>query len=328
MNLHRLADSISGLVYTTLARAAVVAGPREVDAFLASAHREAPRPPSCVPRVEWHPAGRAWGLEQERFAFPSPAPSGEPYNDTVHGVRWRRPPADPARSADRDIAIVALHGASEPWFVIERILLGPLVSGSVHVVAMAHPYHMDRQPELSLRSGQMMLSGDLPRLVRGVWQSAADAAGLVLALRAEGYRRVALVGVSLGGNVAGWTLTLVPVDGACLLEPAVDLFATFWQSPIGTGIRQTARAAGVDEAQAHEMLALGSLQGLPEPLVPCDRLGIIHGREDLICPPEPIELLVAQWGSPRVWTMTGGHRTMALQVRRIRQIMCALLGSC
>jgi dienelactone hydrolase len=332
MNSHQVVDVVEGWIRSRQEQAPVESTVGDLDRFLDVDPREvhpevepadlvldSPErtrslmgrlPPSRLPRIE------------RSFEFQSPVESPHSANDTVHGVRWHGEGHDSASAA-----VVMLHGAFAPSFSAERILSTPLLRRDVHCFAMAEPYHMQRAPDASEYSGQYLLSGDVPRFVDGLVQAVADVRTLVVTLREEGYDRIFLSGISLGGNVVGQAVTMADVDGATLAIPAVDLGETLGRAPIAKGIRRAARRAGFSEPDVREAMRVVTPRLLGSPVPDPSDLYVVYGRWDRQAPPEPIEALLREWEGVTAMRYPAGHRTMGLRIFELRHQMAGWIDA-
>ncbi|HJK96804.1 MAG TPA: hypothetical protein RMF84_06260 [Polyangiaceae bacterium LLY-WYZ-14_1] len=215
--------------------------------------------------------------------------------------------------------VIMFHGGFAPSFAAERLVARPFLTAGIDVVALCLPYHMNRAPEDSSYSGQYLLSGDVPRLVRGFAQAPQDAVALTLGLRNEGYARVFAGGISLGGNVAAQLATLVELDFLYMLIPAVDPFETLWNTPIGAGIVRAAHAHGFSDETVEAAMGLITPRLLGPPKVQPGRMRIVLGRHDLLCPPEPIDALARAWSAEDIERLPCGHRSLALHLAGVRR---------
>lgn len=251
---------------------------------------------------------RSVGAKTDRFTFLSAAPSGDAQNDGVHGERWR------AKEQISQAAVIMFHGGFAPSFAAEKLIAPPFLKAGIDIFAMALPWHMGRAPAQAVYSGQYLLSGDVPRLVRGFAQGAQDAAALALALRMHGYERVFAGGVSLGGNVAAQLAVLIELDFVYMLIPAANPFVTLWRTPIGAGIVRAARRAGFADETVAEAMRLITPRLLGAPRTPPERMRIVMGKHDLLCPPTPIEALAEAWSITDVERLDCGHRSFAIHL--------------
>lgn len=264
----------------------------------------------------------AHGLQGgDRFTFDSPVPSGNPANDCVNAWRWR------AGETPSDAAVIMLHGGFAPSFAAEKLFAPPFLKSGVDVFAMALPWHMERAPAEAAYSGQFLLSGDVPRLVRGFAQGAQDAAALATALRLWGYSRVCVGGISLGGNVAAQVAVLAELDYVYTLIPAADPFVTLWKTPIGAGVVRAARVAGFPDETVAEAMRLITPRELGPPRTPPNRIRIVMGKHDLLCPPDPIEALADTWSVTDIERLGCGHRSFAMHLMSVRRRLAETVRS-
>ncbi|WP_127596031.1 hypothetical protein [Nitratireductor alexandrii] len=100
----------------------------------------------------------------DRFSFESPAPSGDPANDLVHGMRWRAG-AKPSKAA-----VIMLHGGFAPFFAAEKLIAPPFLKAGIDVLALALPLHMERARAGGARSvgvGGVSLGGLVTQQIAG-----------------------------------------------------------------------------------------------------------------------------------------------------------------
>ncbi len=320
--IHHAADRLNGWLVARRQQAPIASDLADLEELSTLAERD---PRALLRPVE--SAAIAFDPEEgarskvETFAFSSPAPFGDSANDRVHGERWLA--ADrPSKSA-----IVMLHGGFAPSWLAERLMAHPFLAKRIDVFVIALPWHMDRAPSSSGYSGQYLLSGDVPRLVRGFSQGAHDAAALVLALRQQGYRRVFVSGISLGGNIAAQTASLAVLDGVFLLIPAIDPFQTIFRSPIGAGMARAASNAGFDDREIERAMRLVTPHFAGLPKSDPDAFRVVHGTYDLFCSAEAIEEFVQAWSITQVQSLKVGHRTFAINFRQTARLLAHDAGT-
>lgn len=260
------------------------------------------------------------GIREDRFTFPSPVPSGDAAVDTVHCVRLRRAGTNRANSGR---ALVLVHGAYAASHRKTLTFLPPVERADWDLFLMELPHHMRRQCARSEYSGQYMVTADIVRLVRGMHQGEADVRALVLGLRREGYRRIVLGGLSLGGNAVLQAIIRVRVDGAFVVVPAADGYASLWESVLGESVASEGRAAGFTDDMARCVLRLITPLHMGRPATPAERILFVYGRNDLLCPPGPIEELRRAWGDCPARVLDAGHVTLVLWFRTVRRIVAA-----
>ncbi len=257
---------------------------------------------------------------EEHFSFPSSYRTGNPAVDTVHVLRWRPHSRTGAQS---DTALVMVHGVGTPdhgrihWFV------PPVGEAAWDTFSMELPHHMRRQRPDSIYSGQFFVTGDCPRLVRAMHQSETDLRALVRGLRRMGYERIVLGGLSIGGNIVFEAILRERVDAAFALAPSMDAYASLWESVLGVSIRAAGNAAGFTDEMARRTLRLVTPRHMGKPVVGGDRLLLIYGRNDLLCPPGPIAELRDAWGIENERVLETGHVTLVLRFWTVRRTIAA-----
>lgn len=313
--LHQGLDRLNGWLVAQRPQAPVTSSAGDLAALAALDPGALHTPPGAA-RVSFEDG--APGLRGgDRLVFESPVRSGDPANDRVHGVRWR---AGPSPS---NAAVIMLHGGFAPVFAAEKLIAPPFLKAGIDVLAFALPWHMERAPAQAAYSGQYLFSGDVPRLVRGFAQGAQDAAALALALRGRGYERVFAGGVSLGGAIAAQLAVLAELDLVYMLIPSADPFVSLWRTPIGAGLVRSARAAGFDDETAARAMQLITPRRLGPPRTPPQRIRIVMGRHDLLCPPAPIEALAQAWSIADIERLGCGHRSFAIHLFGARRRLAA-----
>ncbi len=172
-----------------------------------------------------------------------------------------------------------------------------------------------------------MVSADVPRLVRGMLQGEADIRALVGGLRREGYERIVLGGLSLGGNAVLQAVTRVRVEGAFTIVPAADARVSLWETVLGECMAPAGRSAGFTDDLARRTLRLITPLHMGRPAIAPGRILFIYGKNDLLCPPGPIEELRRAWGNCPARVLDAGHVTLVLWYRTVRRIVAAWMDA-
>jgi pimeloyl-ACP methyl ester carboxylesterase len=150
--------------------------------------------------------------------LPNPGPFAE--NNTVHGrlyrcaERWQERPT-----------VLLLHG----WNDAIESLLPVSVHGRGNSIATGstrprwkRPFHFQRRPR-QLGAWSNFLCPDILRTVEAVRQAVAETRAFAEWLRQQGCPAVGLMGVSLGGWLAGWPCAMMPVFLRGSLVPVARL---------------------------------------------------------------------------------------------------------
>ncbi len=308
-SVHRWLDAWGQRNMWRYARPPVESVPEDAERLLAAPAEEL-HPPVAPPRFTW--------LTKERLTFPSPVPSGDAAVDVVHCVRVRGCRSDEPRSA-----LVMAHGAYAPGHWRTQMFLPPPERAEWDTILVELPHHMRRQRADSEYSGQFLVTADVPRLVRGIHQAEADIRAVVLGLKKEGYERVVLGGLSLGGNAVLQAVLRVHVEGAFVIVPPVDAYVSLWETVLGECLRPAGHAAGFTDDLAKRALRLITPLHMGRPATPSKRILFVHGRGDILCPPGPIEELRRAWGGCPARALDAGHVTLVFWFRTVRRIVAA-----
>jgi hypothetical protein len=132
-------------------------------------------------------------LDQDRLTFSSPVQSGYPENDTVH-ARWF-----PARR-DRGRALVVLpqwNSGPDGHVGLAKLLN----KFGISALRMTMAYHAERMPP-ELERADYHVSSDIGRTIHASRQSILDVRASIDWLTVQGYRRIGILGTSLGSCMA------------------------------------------------------------------------------------------------------------------------------
>jgi dienelactone hydrolase len=158
------------------------------------------------------------GAEADWLRFRSCMSTGIPENDNVH--------AKVTKAKSFDHAVIVFHH----WNASSRnqAMAGFLARHGLTVAEIAMPYHLERSRPGSSHA-DYMLSPNLGRTLQAVRQAVIDGRQLVRILQQAGYRRVSVLGTSLGSWVAGLVAAHDPAVGkASLLLSAGSLADMVW----------------------------------------------------------------------------------------------------
>ncbi len=136
---------------------------------------------------------RHYSVQDGLLTFPSPAPSPHPENDTVH-ARWL-----PAKN-DRGRALVILpqwNSDAEGHIGLARLLN----RFGVSALRMTMAYHAERKPAGAQRA-EYHCSANVGRTIHACRQSVIDTRACLDWLAQQGYRRLGVLGTSLGSCIA------------------------------------------------------------------------------------------------------------------------------
>jgi pimeloyl-ACP methyl ester carboxylesterase len=238
-------------------------------------------------------------------------------------LRWVRP--DGVRRRD---CLVYVHGWLEPGSWAEETTLFRAWGRELDV-DLAHvslPFHGVRKPPGSLFSGELFWTADLVRSVEGVRQAVHDARSAIAYLRAQGYERVGVSGLSLGGAVVMILACLEPsLDFVIPIISHLQLLDAVEEAPILWRVKHDLNRWGVDRAaRARIFDRLG--WSAYAPAVPKERQLWIQAREDVYIDARAVERQWRQWDEPPILWVDGGHMTFALKIGEINARIKAFLA--
>ncbi|MBX3274013.1 MAG: alpha/beta hydrolase family protein [Sandaracinaceae bacterium] len=240
---------------------------------------------------------------------------GEYRINQTASMRWLRP--DGKRRED---CLVYVHGWLEPGSWAEETTLFRKWSRELTRCDLAHvalPFHGVRKPWGALYSGELFWTADLVRTVEGIRQAVHDVRSAIGWLRTQGYARVGVTGLSLGGAITMLLACLEPApDYVIPMIGHLQLVEAVEQAPILWRMKHDLERWGVDaDARRRIFDRLGWASYAPR-LAPDKQLWI-QAREDVY-----IDALLAErqwraWGSPPILWIDGGHMTFPLHVDRM-----------
>jgi dienelactone hydrolase len=237
-------------------------------------------------------------------------------------ARWIRPD-DQARPT----ALVYVHGWLEPGSWAEEATLFQVWSRAlpVDILHVALPFHGPRKPSEALFSGEFFWTADLVRSLEGVRQAAADTRALMAWLRTQGYERIGITGISLGGAIAMLLACLDPVpDFVVPIIAHLELESVVEEAPIMWRMKQDLERWGVDKEQRRDLFRRVGMSTC-QPKLPPDRQLWIEAREDVYIDAALAETQWRRWGEPPILWIDGGHMTFPLHVgeitRRMREFL-------
>lgn len=229
-------------------------------------------------------------------------------------ARWIRPAGAP-----RTTCLIYVHGWLEPGSWAEETTLfrkwaKELDTDIVHV---ALPFHGSRKPKEALFSGEFFWTADMVRSMEGVRQAVCDVRSVMAWLRGQGYSRIGVTGISLGGAITMLLACLAPLpDFIVPIISHLELESAVEEAPILWRMKQDLERWGVDQEQRKDLFRRLGLSSY-RPLLAPERQLWIQAREDVYIDADLAEAQWREWGKPPVLWIEGGHMTFPLHVDAI-----------
>lgn len=245
-------------------------------------------------RVEWDRT--SWLFRSGTFRSPVP---GLPDRCSRGHLEWWMPPG-----AGRDTP-VCLHFAAtgDEGYLFRRVVALPLLRRGIGSLILENPYYGVRRP-----TGQ---SGTRLRSFSDLWTmgttTVAEGVSLLAWLADQGYRRLGVAGVSMGGQVAAlvashWARPVATVAYVCPHNSEV----VFTRGAMR--ISCDWEALGGEEAavpRLRELLSATDLRAFPPPARPRSSI-LVAAQFDAYVPRWSADLLHQAWpGSTLRWLPTG-----------------------
>jgi pimeloyl-ACP methyl ester carboxylesterase len=281
------------------------------DGTLGADSRFFPAPPAVD--IATHAIGD--GPEDSRVTELSFASEYRPFHGDHAGehLRWRENLTSHARiyrgrGRRRPVAIL-VHGwgGGNFWFEERAFAVPRWLKAGFDVALFQLPFHGRRAPAVpgAARSGSLFPSPHLVRTNEAFGQAIWDLRVLARHLR-QGGAPVGVMGMSLGGyTTALWASLDADLAFAVSMIPPASLAELMWRHGEHTPARRDAIRNGVTVDLVADVFAVHTPTTRPARLA-TDRLFVIAGRADAICPPEHAQRIARHWRTELHW-FAGGH---------------------
>ncbi|MDH5490444.1 MAG: alpha/beta hydrolase family protein [Myxococcales bacterium] len=247
---------------------------------------------------------------------------GEYHRNLEGRMRWLRP-----EGAMRKTCLVYVHGWLEPGSWAEETTLFRKWSKELDVdlVHVALPFHGVRKPRSAIFSGELFWTADLVRTVEGVRQAVHDARAAVAWMRAQGYERVGVTGISLGGAITMLLACLDPLpDFVIPIVAHLQLHDAVERAPILWRMKKDLDGWGIDQPERHALFQRLGLGAVRPKLDPGRQLWV-QAREDVYIDAKLAERQWEDWGHPQILWIDGGHMTFPLHMNEITDRIARML---
>lgn len=210
---------------------------------------------------------------------------------------WRHP------GSDRKEIILCLHGflLGRPDLARRMFSVDNLFHKGADVSLYTLPHHGERSAGFLQQS--LLCPHDLPLTIEGVAQAQHDLHATVLSLRKMGYRRIGLIGASLGAYMAILYATLVKdIEFVMAVVPAVDLHG--YLMPRSSCFRFPVTGEMMDRSR--ELIDIITPQSYV-PLLPVSRIHVVFHSGDRLNRHEQTRSWIKAWNVKNTVEIPGGH---------------------
>ena len=231
-----------------------------------------------------------------RFRFETPCLGPFAENNTVHGRLYRC-----GENWQERPTVLLLHGWND---VIDHHFRFPFMAGQfnrsgLNAATLEAPFHFQRRP-WQLGAWSNFLCPDILRTVEAARQAVHEIRAFAEWLRQHGSPAVGLLGVSLGGWLAGLAVCHdTRFSCAVLLVPAASLDRLMENAPFFRGIRLALNGQKIQAGRLNLTEA--------RPVIPKENILLIESVHDLFVPVEAMEQLWRAWDQPEIWRLRHGH---------------------
>jgi dienelactone hydrolase len=263
------------------------------DAHLAEAQRLIESPEFIPAEVE---AAKVQFRESNRLQFETPRPGEFAENNVVHGrlyrcaERWQEHPT-----------VLLLHGWNDLLNHRCRfpVMAGRLNRSGFNAATLEGPFQFQRRPR-QLGAWGNFLCPDILRTVEAVRQAIAETRAFAEWLRQQGCPAMGLMGVSLGGLLAGLTVCHdARFACAVLLVPVARLDRMVEEASFCRSLRLALKGRPVGASKLNLTQC--------RPAIPKENILLIEAVHDLFVPGETMEELWRAWDRPDIWRLPHGH---------------------
>lgn len=252
------------------------------------------------------------GYSIGEFGFESLIPSGDDLNDYVRGEAF-------LNESESKPNVIFVHGWRMKGFDRVKKIFHNSITNNLgwNMYYYTLPYHLERQPEASLYSGEFMVSANINRTVESTRQAIVDLRALIQWIKNNKQGPVIIIGVSLGGFISNLVATLESeIDALVSIFYSNRLSYSIWNTIPGKYIRQDLESHGVDYNDLVKCWELTEPnQAIPK--MNKDNILLISAKHDQYVHIQDADLLWESWGKPTRYVYNCGHAGIVLKRKKI-----------
>ncbi|MFB2350346.1 alpha/beta hydrolase [Priestia megaterium] len=249
--------------------------------------------PSSLAGIDLNITSKENGYSIGDFGFESLRPSGDHPNDYVRGESF-------LNEVGNKPNVIFVHGWRMKGFDRVKKIFHDSIMNNLgwNMYYYTLPYHLERQPEASLYSGEFMVSANINRTVESTRQAIVDLRALIQWMKNNKQGPVIIIGVSLGGFISNLVATLESeIDALVSIFYSNRLSYSIWNTIPGKYIRRDLESHGVnynDLVKYWELVEPN--QALPK--INKENILLISAKHDQYVHIQDADLLWESWGKP------------------------------
>lgn len=270
--------------------------------------------PSSLADIDLNITSKENGYSIGGFGFESLRPSGNHPNDYVRGESF-------LNEVGNKPNVIFVHGWRMKGFDRVKKIFHDSIMNNLgwNMYYYTLPYHLERQPEASLYSGEFMVSANINRTVESTRQAIVDLRALIQWMKNNKQGPVIIIGVSLGGFISNLVATLESeIDALVSIFYSNRLSYSIWNTIPGKYIRRDLESHGVnynDLVKYWELVEPN--QALPK--INKENILLISAKHDQYVHIQDADLLWESWGKPTRYVYNCGHAGIVLKRKKIEK---------
>jgi len=214
--------------------------------------------------------------------------------------------------------VIIVHGwRMDELSRLNNIYLKPFSNLGMNMYYFTLPYHLEREPEESLYSGELMITADVNKSLLSIKQAITDIRALIKWIKNNRIGKVILIGVSLGGFVTNMTAVVEnEIDALISTFYANNIAYSIWNTIPGKYIKKDFEQGGYTYEQLERAWAIVNPSKY-RPLVKKENILLLSGIHDHFVVTKDTDYLWESWDRPKRILYPCGHAGIVLCKRKI-----------
>jgi|GEM_PF-422265 len=222
------------------------------------------------------------------------------------------------KNLSQQASVIIVHGwRMDELSGVKNIYIKPFSYLGLNMYYFTLPYHLEREPEESLYSGELMITSDVNKSLRSIRQAITDIRALVKWIKNNRKGKVILIGVSLGGFVANMTAVVEKdIDALISTFYANNIAYSIWNTIPGRYIKKDFEQGGYTYEQLEKAWAIANPSKY-KPLVKRENILLLSGMYDHFVVRKDTDYLWESWDRPKRILYPCGHAGLVLCRKKI-----------